>query len=746
MKNKKGFTLVEILAVIIILAILVLLAIPAVANLMESSAQNTFKNEVLGIVKTMENAYTEKYGNGDITQDEGHDTKIHTVTKDGKTYSYLCMSLQELNDEQYIKKNLGDNYGGYIEMYVGEDETITNINTTNGKYYMQGEYGSLSASTYEPTKTSNGTESIGCPGEPTSITPTETKVNITFNPNGGIIADSDRVKEVIVGREYGELPNVTNGYNEFSGWFTEQEGGVKVESSSTVNNTESHTLYAHWNESIAKFDDGGVVNGKMKGFAKGLTTGASLYDENTNILSFQRSRDIPSEYKIDAYKVSVDGDGLKPIYMWFESSTGAIKWYSEATKVYLNPIGAWLFYNMKKIETIDTTDLDTSIVTNFWCTFAGDNALKTLDVSKFDTSNVTNMGYMFAWNNSLTTLDVSKFDTKNVELMQYMFEDDFDLTTLDVSGFDTSKVTNMQNTFRNLSSITTLSVGGFNTSKVTTMTGMFEGVKKVTTLDVATKPKVTTLDVSGFNTSKVTNMFGMFRDMYNVTALSVGGFNTSKVTNMWGMFWNVQKVDTIAVSNWNTENVESMGCLFSSMYNLKSLDLRLWKTSKVTNMHSMLAYLTSITSLQINSPTFVTSNVEDMSMMFYHCPLSSLDVSNFNTSKVTNMAVMFGHMKEITTLDIRNFDTRNVTLTSYTPFLDIDPDNVIGMFQEDVKLEKIIVNPDTWDMSKVTDSNRMFAACWKLKGQNGTTYDDNYIDKTYARIDTSSQRGYLSTT
>ena len=172
MKNKKGFTLIELLAVIVILAILVLLAMPAVTSIMESSGRNTFKNEILGVVKTMENAYTEKWGNGDIVSTFDDDTKIHTVTKDDKTYSYLCMSLKQLYDEQYIKKNLGDNYGGYIQMYVGDTDTYTYINTTNGTYYMQGEYGALSASTYEPSKTNNGTEvtnATTCPSEETAL-------------------------------------------------------------------------------------------------------------------------------------------------------------------------------------------------------------------------------------------------------------------------------------------------------------------------------------------------------------------------------------------------------------------------------------------------------------------------------------------------------------------------------------------------------------------------------------------------
>ena len=51
--------------------------------------------------------------------------------------------------------------------------------------------------------------------------------------------------------------------------------------------------------------------------------------------------------------------------------------------------------------------------------------------------------------------------------------------------------------------------------------------------------------------------------------------------------------------------------------------------------------------------------------MFYTCTsLTSLDVSNFDTSKVTNMSNMFYTCSSLTSLDVSNFDTSNVTWMS----------------------------------------------------------------------------------
>ena len=52
-----------------------------------------------------------------------------------------------------------------------------------------------------------------------------------------------------------------------------------------------------------------------------------------------------------------------------------------------------------------------------------------------------------------------------------------------------------------------------------------------------------------------------------------------------------------------------------------------------------------------------------MSNMFQHCSnLTTLDLSSFDTSNVTDMSVMFSDCSNLTTLDLSNFDTSNVTI------------------------------------------------------------------------------------
>ena len=50
-----------------------------------------------------------------------------------------------------------------------------------------------------------------------------------------------------------------------------------------------------------------------------------------------------------------------------------------------------------------------------------------------------------------------------------------------------------------------------------------------------------------------------------------------------------------------------------------------------------------------------------------------------------------------------------------------------------------------WSTTAVTNSGNMFYNCSSLVGGQGTTYDANYIDKTYAHIDGgTSNPGYFT--
>ena len=67
---------------------------------------------------------------------------------------------------------------------------------------------------------------------------------ITFNANGGSVGTN--TKTVYYDEAYGDLPTATRTGYTFAGWYTSSTGGTNITKTSTVTNSNAHTLYAHW--------------------------------------------------------------------------------------------------------------------------------------------------------------------------------------------------------------------------------------------------------------------------------------------------------------------------------------------------------------------------------------------------------------------------------------------------------------------------------------------------------------------
>ena len=131
---------------------------------------------------------------------------------------------------------------------------------------------------------------------------------------------------------------------------------------------------------------------------------------------------------------------------------------------------------------------------------------------------------------------------------------------------------------------------------------------------------------------------------------------------------------------------------------LKTLNVSNLDTSQVTNMRMTFSGCNGLTSLDVSK--WNTSQVTNMGSMFSGCSgLTSLDLSNWNTAKVTNMSDMFNSCSGLTSLDVSHFDTSKVT-------------NMSDMFNSCSKLTSLDVS--NFDTSKVSGMNYMFSNCNRL--------------------------------
>ena len=160
------------------------------------------------------------------------------------------------------------------------------------------------------------------------------------------------------------------------------------------------------------------------------------------------------------------------------------------------------------------------------------------------------------------------------------------------------------------------------------------------------------------------------------------------------------------------ENSRSM---FFRMSNLTSLNLSSFDTSKVTNMNDMFYNMSSLASLDLSN--FDTPNVVDMEGMFSGMSsLASLDLTNFDTSKVINMEAMFSRMSSLTSLNLSSFDTSKVTNMRY-------------MFHDMSSLTSL--NLSNFDTSKVINMEAMFRDIRNLTTLNLSNFNTSQVTDMY---------------
>ena len=80
---------------------------------------------------------------------------------------------------------------------------------------------------------------------------TANNYTVSFDVNGGnALPESESKKQVTYDSPYGVLPETERVGYTFDGWFTEKDGGKKVESGDKVVKLTDHALYARWSVEI----------------------------------------------------------------------------------------------------------------------------------------------------------------------------------------------------------------------------------------------------------------------------------------------------------------------------------------------------------------------------------------------------------------------------------------------------------------------------------------------------------------
>ena len=390
-------------------------------------------------------------------------------------------------------------------------------------------------------------------------------------------------------------------------------------------------------------------------------------------------------------------------------------WYTDGTNANVTKV----VFNSSFADARPTT-------TYFWF-YRMENLQSITGLSYLNTSEVTNMSYMFASCTNLTSLDLSSFNTSKVTKANGIFRDCSSLASLDLSSFNTSKLTNMNYIFSNCTSLRTVYAGsGWTTAAVTSSYYMFQDCTNLV------GGKGTTYDANHIDATYAhidggTSNPGYFTEWkeayacYTSSNTTLTFYYDNQRSNRTGTTYDLNTGDN--VTGWQTDgtNASVTKVVFDPSF----------ASARPTSTYGWfyeMENLQSITGIEYLN----TSEVTNMGHMFNSCiRLTSLDLSNFNTSKVTHMNQMFQFCYELTSLDLSSFNTAKVTDMHF-------------MLDYCTNLRTIYVG-NGWSTAAVTNSTNMFRNCTSLVGGQGTTYDVNHVDATYAHIDGgTSNPGYFT--
>lgn len=166
-------------------------------------------------------------------------------------------------------------------------------------------------------------------------------------------------------------------------------------------------------------------------------------------------------------------------------------------------------------------------------------------------------------------------------------------------------------------------------------------------------------------------------------------------------FWCFEALTTIEHLDYlNTSEVDDMHSMFSNCTSLETLDLSSFNTEKVTSMATMFEKSKNLRSIKLPKG-FIGSSVTNLYAMFRGCEsLTELDLSSSNAEKVTNMMEMFSDCNALSILNLSGFKTGALT-------------DMHSLFINCHSLKNLDLSG--FNTEKVTNMQYLFTSCYSLE-------------------------------
>ncbi|GEO46281.1 hypothetical protein LKI01_02800 [Companilactobacillus paralimentarius] len=197
--------------------------------------------------------------------------------------------------------------------------------------------------------------------------------------------------------------------------------------------------------------------------------------------------------------------------------------------------------------------------------------------------------------------------------------------------------------------------------------------------------------------------YGPFSGLTNVKTIDVTNLDVSNATTLKAFFRNDSNLTQISgLNTWNTSKCTDMSYLFINDKSLTSMDISKFDTSNVTNLSYTFSGVDFTKGDSDEIKNWNVSKVNIMNYLFKNTVFDSLDLSNWNISSVTKMDGMFSGDNNIDKVkNIADWNTSKVTSMS-------------SMFSNTKETDLSFL--ENWDVSNVKDMNYMFSGNSNLTG------------------------------
>lgn len=216
-------------------------------------------------------------------------------------------------------------------------------------------------------------------------------------------------------------------------------------------------------------------------------------------------------------------------------------------------------------------------------------------------------------------------------------------------------------------------------------------------------------------------------------------FKDVRPTDCGTWFWSFEALTTIEHLDYlNTSDVDDMRLMFSSCTSLETLDLSSFNTEKVTNMVTMFENSKHLRSLKLPKG-FIGSSVTNLNATFRGCEsLTELDLSGSNSENVKDMKEMFYGCKALSKLVLTDFKTEQVTtmesmfcFCSTLETLDVssfNTENVTTMLGMFNNCSSLrSLNLPGFNTANVTQMSSMFQKCSSLRSLDLSSFNTRKV-------------------